>query len=186
MQAIHGFRETERLQWGGACERVLERLRAAAFPEGSPLLGPVHVLDLNKAGFIKAHVDSVKVCCFTLTLCSALLLLWHVKVWSLCVCVSSVLWKHHRWSVSSVWQRHASGPWREHSRPGASAFKASFSLYTKVWSDLKSFLLLSLSHPFLSWIYRKQFNKNTNTEISCFKHTDKLPGPLCWRWKSTC
>lgn len=45
------------------CAGVLERLRAAAFTEGSPLLGPVHVLDLDKAGFIKAHVDSVKVCC---------------------------------------------------------------------------------------------------------------------------
>ncbi|KAB5554313.1 hypothetical protein PHYPO_G00048900 [Pangasianodon hypophthalmus] len=60
--AIHGFRETERLQWGGVCAAVVERLRAAAFPEGTPLLGPVHVLDLDKAGFIKPHVDSVKFC----------------------------------------------------------------------------------------------------------------------------
>ncbi|XP_060748299.1 alpha-ketoglutarate-dependent dioxygenase alkB homolog 7, mitochondrial isoform X2 [Tachysurus vachellii] len=60
--AIHGFRETERLQWGGTCGRVVERLQVAAFPEGSPLLGPVHVLDLDKAGFIKPHVDSVKFC----------------------------------------------------------------------------------------------------------------------------
>lgn len=63
LQAIHGFRETERLQWGGVCAGVLERLRAVAFPEGSPLLGPVHVLDLDKSGFIKPHVDSVKVRC---------------------------------------------------------------------------------------------------------------------------
>ncbi|MCI4385506.1 hypothetical protein PGIGA_G00051230 [Pangasianodon gigas] len=60
--AIHGFRETEQLQWGGVCAAVVERLRAAAFPEGTPLLGPVHVLDLDKAGFIKPHVDSVKFC----------------------------------------------------------------------------------------------------------------------------
>lgn len=33
-----------------------------AFPKGSSLLGPVHILDLDKAGYIKPHVDSVKVC----------------------------------------------------------------------------------------------------------------------------
>lgn len=33
-----------------------------AFPEGSQLLGPVHVLDLDKEGYIKPHIDSVKVC----------------------------------------------------------------------------------------------------------------------------
>ncbi|XP_017315802.1 alpha-ketoglutarate-dependent dioxygenase alkB homolog 7, mitochondrial [Ictalurus punctatus] len=65
--AIHGFRETERLQWGGVCAGVLERLRAVAFPEGSPLLGPVHVLDLDKSGFIKPHVDSVKFCGSTIS-----------------------------------------------------------------------------------------------------------------------
>lgn len=51
----------------------------AAFPEGSRLLGPVHVLDLDKAGFIKAHVDSVKVCCCTQSVFGSLLL-WHGKV----------------------------------------------------------------------------------------------------------
>uniref|UniRef100_A0A8C1WMF3 AlkB homolog 7 n=1 Tax=Cyprinus carpio TaxID=7962 RepID=A0A8C1WMF3_CYPCA len=60
--AIHGYRETERLQWGVTCESVLRRVRAVAFPEGSPLLGPIHVLDLDKEGFIKPHIDSVKVC----------------------------------------------------------------------------------------------------------------------------
>ncbi|KAI4877777.1 hypothetical protein NFI96_033000, partial [Prochilodus magdalenae] len=60
--AIHGYRETERLQWGSACAALLSRVRAVAFPEGSPLLGPVHVLDLDKAGYIKPHVDSVKFC----------------------------------------------------------------------------------------------------------------------------
>lgn len=85
MQAIHGFRETERLQWGGVCAGVLERLRVAAFPEGTPVLGPVHVLDLDKAGFIKPHVDSVKVRCSVQTPHLALLPLRHIKVWSLCV-----------------------------------------------------------------------------------------------------
>lgn len=60
--AIHGYRETERLQWGVTCESILRRVRAVAFPEDSPLLGPVHVLDLDKDGYIKPHIDSVKFC----------------------------------------------------------------------------------------------------------------------------
>ncbi|XP_048871739.1 alpha-ketoglutarate-dependent dioxygenase alkB homolog 7, mitochondrial [Brienomyrus brachyistius] len=60
--AIHGYRETERLRWGPECEAVLERIRSAAFPQGSQLLGPVHVLDLDQKGYIKAHIDSVKFC----------------------------------------------------------------------------------------------------------------------------
>uniref|UniRef100_A0A1A8FKS7 Alpha-ketoglutarate-dependent dioxygenase alkB homolog 7, mitochondrial n=1 Tax=Nothobranchius korthausae TaxID=1143690 RepID=A0A1A8FKS7_9TELE len=60
--AIHGYRETERLSWGPACEQILNRVRLVAFPEGSPLLGPVHILDLDKNGYIKPHVDSVKFC----------------------------------------------------------------------------------------------------------------------------
>ncbi len=61
IQAIHGYRETERARWGEACEEVLTRVRSVAFPEGSPLLGPVHILDLDKTGYIKPHIDSVKV-----------------------------------------------------------------------------------------------------------------------------
>ncbi|KAJ7989675.1 hypothetical protein DPEC_G00307000 [Dallia pectoralis] len=60
--AIHGYRETERTHWEAECEEVLRRLRAVSFPEGSHLLGPVHVLDLDKAGYIKPHIDSVKFC----------------------------------------------------------------------------------------------------------------------------
>ncbi|XP_030202179.1 alpha-ketoglutarate-dependent dioxygenase alkB homolog 7, mitochondrial isoform X2 [Gadus morhua] len=60
--AIHGYRETERGTWGSVCEGVLRRVKSVAFPEGSPLLGPVHVLDLDKAGFIKPHIDSIKFC----------------------------------------------------------------------------------------------------------------------------
>ncbi|KAM8845300.1 alpha-ketoglutarate-dependent dioxygenase alkB homolog 7, mitochondrial isoform 1-T1 [Spinachia spinachia] len=59
--AIHGYRETERVSWGSACEEVMSRVRSTAFPEGSPLLGPVHILDLDKTGYIKPHIDSVKV-----------------------------------------------------------------------------------------------------------------------------
>ncbi|KAI9523307.1 hypothetical protein NQZ68_028331 [Dissostichus eleginoides] len=60
--AIHGYRETERVMWGERCEEVLSRVRSVAFPEGSPLLGPVHILDLDKTGYIKPHIDSVKFC----------------------------------------------------------------------------------------------------------------------------
>ncbi|XP_069005407.1 alpha-ketoglutarate-dependent dioxygenase alkB homolog 7, mitochondrial isoform X2 [Embiotoca jacksoni] len=60
--AIHGYRETERASWGAACEEILSRVRSVAFPEGSPLLGPVHILDLDKTGYIKPHIDSVKFC----------------------------------------------------------------------------------------------------------------------------
>lgn len=60
--AIHGYRETERVRWGPACEEILTRVRSVAFADGSPLLGPVHILDLDKAGYIKPHVDSVKFC----------------------------------------------------------------------------------------------------------------------------
>lgn len=60
--AIHGYRETERGTWGSVCEGLLRRVKSVAFPEGSPLLGPVHVLDLDKAGYIKPHIDSVKFC----------------------------------------------------------------------------------------------------------------------------
>ncbi|CAK6979232.1 alpha-ketoglutarate-dependent dioxygenase alkB homolog 7%2C mitochondrial [Scomber scombrus] len=60
--AIHGYRETERVRWGAECEEVLTRVRSIAFAEGSPLLGPVHVLDLDKTGYIKPHIDSVKFC----------------------------------------------------------------------------------------------------------------------------
>lgn len=60
--AIHGYRETERVSWGPVCAQVLNRVRSVAFPLDSPLLGPVHVLDLDQRGFIKPHIDSVKFC----------------------------------------------------------------------------------------------------------------------------
>lgn len=60
--AIHGYRETERLSWSGACEEIFTRVRSVAFREGSRLLGPVHILDLDKKGYIKPHIDSVKFC----------------------------------------------------------------------------------------------------------------------------
>lgn len=60
--AIHGYRETERATWGPVCTEVLKRVRSVAFSADSPLLGPVHVLDLDQRGYIKPHIDSVKFC----------------------------------------------------------------------------------------------------------------------------
>ncbi|XP_029440584.1 alpha-ketoglutarate-dependent dioxygenase alkB homolog 7, mitochondrial-like [Rhinatrema bivittatum] len=60
--AIHGFRETEKLRWTEESSEILQRVRDAAFPPGVPQLSLVHVLDLEKSGYIKAHIDSVKFC----------------------------------------------------------------------------------------------------------------------------
>lgn len=61
VQAIHGFRETEKSQWSEASQAILQRVQAAAFGPDQTLLSLVHVLDLEPRGYIKPHVDSVKV-----------------------------------------------------------------------------------------------------------------------------
>ena len=61
VQAIHGYRETEKSRWNDNNKTVLQRVRDAAFESGVPQLTLVHVLDLAKDGYIKPHVDSVKV-----------------------------------------------------------------------------------------------------------------------------
>lgn len=61
MQAIHGFRETEKSRWSEASRAILQRVQAAAFSPGQTLLSSVHVLDLEPRGYIKPHVDSIKV-----------------------------------------------------------------------------------------------------------------------------
>lgn len=61
LQAIHGFRETERSRWGKASTDILCRMRQYAFPEEKQQLPQIHVLDLAKTGVIKPHVDSVRV-----------------------------------------------------------------------------------------------------------------------------
>lgn len=108
IQAIHGYRETERLKWGPACEAILNRVRAAAFLDSSPLLGPVHVLDLDKTGYIKPHIDSVKVGLWKDVSHPILL---HCNVFTSCalICSLPVLWQHHRWRESFVRQHHAFG-----------------------------------------------------------------------------
>ncbi|KAG8441438.1 hypothetical protein GDO86_006978 [Hymenochirus boettgeri] len=60
--AIHGFRETERLHWSPESSSVLQRVREKAFPPMEAQLSHVHVLDLRKEGYIKPHVDSIKFC----------------------------------------------------------------------------------------------------------------------------
>uniref|UniRef100_H3AJ33 Alpha-ketoglutarate-dependent dioxygenase alkB homolog 7, mitochondrial n=1 Tax=Latimeria chalumnae TaxID=7897 RepID=H3AJ33_LATCH len=60
--AIHGYRETEKSQWTERNKAILQRVRDVAFPPGVPQLALVHVLDLDKKGYIKPHVDSVKFC----------------------------------------------------------------------------------------------------------------------------
>merc|ERR1711942_252693 len=61
--AIHDYRETEKNNWTGRNPAIIERLRQAAFTEGStsPLLH-THVLDLSAQGYIRPHVDAVRFC----------------------------------------------------------------------------------------------------------------------------
>lgn len=40
---------------------VFDKVRLAAFPDGKPQLQHVHVLDLSADGYIKPHIDSIKV-----------------------------------------------------------------------------------------------------------------------------
>uniref|UniRef100_K7FIH4 AlkB homolog 7 n=1 Tax=Pelodiscus sinensis TaxID=13735 RepID=K7FIH4_PELSI len=60
--AIRGCRETEISHWSEESQQILQRVRDTAFPPGVPQLSLVHVLDLDKTGYIKPHVDSVKFC----------------------------------------------------------------------------------------------------------------------------
>uniref|UniRef100_G3MMH2 Alpha-ketoglutarate-dependent dioxygenase AlkB-like domain-containing protein n=1 Tax=Amblyomma maculatum TaxID=34609 RepID=G3MMH2_AMBMU len=60
--AIHGYREIERKTWSPACEAILGRVRALAFPPEVNQIQHVHCLDLLEDGHIKPHVDSVRFC----------------------------------------------------------------------------------------------------------------------------
>ena len=60
-QAIHGYRETEKLKWNEDNQKILQRVRELAFPPGVPQIAYVHVLDISKDGYIKPHVDAVRV-----------------------------------------------------------------------------------------------------------------------------
>ncbi|KAK7495824.1 hypothetical protein BaRGS_00012814 [Batillaria attramentaria] len=60
--AIHGYRETEKLKWNKENKKILQRVRELAFPAGIPQIAYVHVLDISKEGYIKPHVDAVRFC----------------------------------------------------------------------------------------------------------------------------
>lgn len=60
--AIHGFRETERLKWNEPNTEILNRVRKLAFPPNVAQLKFVHILDLDKNGYIKPHIDAVRFC----------------------------------------------------------------------------------------------------------------------------
>ena len=61
LQAIHGFRETEKSNWTSENEQIIQRIRNYSFVFTDKILNHVHVLDLDKNGYIKPHIDSVKV-----------------------------------------------------------------------------------------------------------------------------
>ncbi|CAH0548885.1 unnamed protein product [Brassicogethes aeneus] len=60
--AIHGYRETERLNWNENNTNILNRVRKLAFPPNVGQLKFVHILDLDKKGYIKPHIDAVRFC----------------------------------------------------------------------------------------------------------------------------
>ena len=60
-KAIHGYRETERLNWTEANQAILNRVKMLAFGSAETL-APVHILDLHENGHIKPHVDAVRFC----------------------------------------------------------------------------------------------------------------------------
>jgi alkylated DNA repair protein alkB family protein 7 len=65
--AIHGYRETERLEWNEANKKILNRVKDCAFDhfedtKNTNLLAHVHILDLHENGYIKPHVDAVRFC----------------------------------------------------------------------------------------------------------------------------
>ena len=61
LQAIHGYRETEKSEWKSENQQVLSRIRQLAFDDPSQTLVHVHVLDIAKDGYIKPHIDSIRV-----------------------------------------------------------------------------------------------------------------------------
>ncbi|XP_076168273.1 alpha-ketoglutarate-dependent dioxygenase alkB homolog 7, mitochondrial [Ptiloglossa arizonensis] len=60
--AIHMYRETERVQWNENNIKIINRIREKAFSKEMSQLALVHILDLAPEGWIKPHVDSIKFC----------------------------------------------------------------------------------------------------------------------------
>lgn len=59
LQAIHGFRETERQHWYPHNKNIILKVNKLAFDE--EIMPYIHVLDLAANGVIKPHVDSSRV-----------------------------------------------------------------------------------------------------------------------------
>ncbi|XP_023229654.1 alpha-ketoglutarate-dependent dioxygenase alkB homolog 7, mitochondrial-like isoform X2 [Centruroides sculpturatus] len=60
--AIHGYRETEQKHWKEKNKIILQRVRELAFCPNTNHINQVHILDLEKTGYIKPHIDSVRFC----------------------------------------------------------------------------------------------------------------------------
>ena len=64
IQAIVGFRETERKNWNFLNTVTVDRMRETGFASSETRLLPyIHVLDLSEDGYIKPHIDSSRVSC---------------------------------------------------------------------------------------------------------------------------
>ena len=64
IQAIVGFRETERKNWNFLNTVTIDRMRETSFASSETRLLPyIHVLDLSEDGYIKPHIDSSRVSC---------------------------------------------------------------------------------------------------------------------------
>ncbi len=61
LQAIHGYRESEKTEWTPENQQVLSRIRQFAFDDPTQTLVHVHVLDIAKDGYIKPHIDAIRV-----------------------------------------------------------------------------------------------------------------------------
>jgi len=61
LQAIHGYRETEWKTWSKDSSQILDRVRRKAFSPEMIQLSLVHILDLAPEGWIKPHIDSIRV-----------------------------------------------------------------------------------------------------------------------------
>lgn len=59
--AIHDYREIEHLNWSSKNQSIIERIRLNAFKTNKKHIRFVHILDVTKQGYIKPHVDSVRV-----------------------------------------------------------------------------------------------------------------------------
>ena len=60
-KAIHHYKETEKLQWTEQNNGILGRVRNIAFPPCTAQIKFVHVLEISKDGYVKPHIDAVRV-----------------------------------------------------------------------------------------------------------------------------